>query len=758
MKTSNSLWSDRLSGRLPAQLAEEIDHFETEIELRRQGKIDDKIFAETRLRRGAYGQRYDNGKRYDGRQTRDIPYPSGKNTKGPGTVWDAPGMLRIKIPYGGLNPEQLETLAELAEEYSDGIVHVTTRQDVQLHYVHLDDTPTLMRRLGAVQITTREACGNSVRNVTGCPYAGVCTDQAFDVTPYADAMMRFLLGHPDVQNFGRKFKPTFSGCGQHACGLTAMHDVGYLAVTRESNGTIERGFKFYVGGGLGAVPHQAKVFDEFLPVEEMLPMVQAIAKVFGKHGEKKNRSRARLKFLIKAWGMEKFKKVVLEERKKLTYDPRWTQYLEGVQAFEEKPSRPPGAFPATNGDERYHRWVKANLRDQRQDGYVTATVVLPLGDLTAGQTRALADIVRKFTNGTIRATVEQNFVIRWVSKADVADLYAELDAADLSQPGAGTIVDIVACPGTDTCKLGISSSRGLAAQLRKQLLEKGARLDQSIEDLHVKISGCFNSCGQHHVSDIGFYGVNRIVQGYQVPHFQVVLGGQWENNGGSYGLPIVAIPSKRIPDALDRITEFYLRERNANERFPAFVGRIGKARVRQVLDDLTKDAPSHDVDAGFYSDWGDPREYSTGDIGKGECAGEVVSGYEFAMTSAERMVFDAQILLEEGNPQKAGESAYAAMLKSAKALVQIQYDDVADDAEEIVEEFKERFYDTKKFFDPYAGGKFANYLFAAHGKTDRNYDAEGARHLIEETQLFIEAVHACYNKMRTVGLANAAKD
>ena len=210
MKTSNALWKERLRGTLPDQLAEEIDNFETEIELRRLGKVDEKIFAETRLRRGAYGQRYDNGQRYDGTETRTIAYPEGTNTKGPNTLWDAPGMLRIKIPYGGLNPEQLETLAELAEEYSDEIVHITTRQDVQLHFVHIDDTPTIMRRLAAVGITTREACGNSVRNVTGCPYAGVCPDEAFDVTPYADALTQFLLGHPDVQNFGRKFKPTFS--------------------------------------------------------------------------------------------------------------------------------------------------------------------------------------------------------------------------------------------------------------------------------------------------------------------------------------------------------------------------------------------------------------------------------------------------------------------------------------------------------------------------------------------------------------------
>src|SRR6266849_5248170 len=247
MKASNSLWQEQLAGKMPEGLAREIDIFETEIALRKQGKLDERLFAETRLRRGAYGQRYDNGQRHDGKKVQEMAYPSGELTKGPNTMWDAPGMQRIKIPAGGLNASQLETLAELAEEYSDGIAHVTTRQDFQLHYVHMDDTPSVMRRLAAANITTREACGNSVRNVTACPYAGVCPDETFDVTPYAQALSRFLLGHPDVQDFGRKFKPAFSGCEHEACGLAHMHDIGYLARVRDG----KRGFKVLVGGGLG---------------------------------------------------------------------------------------------------------------------------------------------------------------------------------------------------------------------------------------------------------------------------------------------------------------------------------------------------------------------------------------------------------------------------------------------------------------------------------------------------------------------------
>ena len=464
------------------------------------------------------------------------------------------------------------------------------------------------------------------------------------------------------------------------------------------------------------------------------------------------RSRARIKFLIEKLGMDKFKEMVLAERQNLRTDPRWTEYLEGAETEEESPLNPPGEMPEPNGDQRYNHWVATNLRHQRQEGYVTATVCLPLGDITADQLRDLSDISRRFTNGTVRATVEQNFVIRWVSKSDVPALYQALDAVGLSDPGASSVLDIVACPGTDTCKLGISSSRGLAAELRSRLEQKGYQLDQAIKDLHIKISGCFNSCAQHHVADIGFYGANRTIKGYKIPHFQVVLGGQWEENAGSYGLPIVAIPSKRIPDALDRITDLYLREREQGELFTKFVSRVGKAKIRQALDELTQDVPDHDEDPYFYADWADPRQYSIGDIGKGECAGEVVTQYEFEMTGAERMVFGAQVLLEGGNPQQAGKDAYAAMIRAAKALVLMQYDDVTNDPEEVVDEFRERYVETELFFDPFAGPKFANYLFSAHEQANNgsaDFTPDSAHHLIEEAQLFIEAVHSCYNRIRS---------
>ncbi len=308
---------------------------------------------------------------------------------------------------------------------------------------------------------------------------------------------------------------------------------------------------------------------------------------------------------------------------------------------------------------------------------------------------------------------------------------------------------MVSCPGTDTCKLGISSSRGLGGELRSRLQQKSYQLDEAIKALHIKVSGCFNSCGCHHVADIGFYGVSRTVNGYKVPHFQVLLGGQWENNAGSYGLPIIAIPSKRAPEAVDRIMDYYVKNRTKDERFFAFVKRVGKGPVRELLEPLNQNLPTYEVEPGLYSDWGDPRLYSIGDIGIGECAGEVVSRYQFDMTSAERLVFEAGLHLDAGNPQLAGETAFRAFLVGAKALVQVQYDDVSNDPDEIIAEFKERFFDTQLFHDPFVGPKFANYLFAAHAARGEKFDADTAHHRIAEAQLFIEAVHNCYNKLRS---------
>src|SRR5438067_3545621 len=380
----------------------------------------------------------------------------------------------MKIPFGELTPAQMITLEELAEEYSDNILHVTTRQDFQLHFIHIDDTPDIMRRLAAVGITTPEACGNSVRNVTACPLAGVCNTESFDVTPYAKACAFYLLGHRDTQDFGRKFKIAFSGCRDEACALVSIHDLGGIAAVKDG----KRGFELYVGGGLGAVPHQAKLLMEFCPEEELLPMARAIGRVFARMGEKKNRNRARLKFVVAKEGIDKFRKVVFEERKAMPEDPSWRTFFDEIPRWDERPGEKFVQLTTQKKPDGYERWEQTNIYPQRQAGYAVATVTCPLGDLTSDQVRALAGIARRYAGGNARTTVEQNLVLRWVPQNKLIDLYSELRAIGLGEPGAGSIVDVTACPGTDTCKLGIASSRGLAGELRTRLAEKSASMDQ----------------------------------------------------------------------------------------------------------------------------------------------------------------------------------------------------------------------------------------------------------------------------------------
>jgi len=740
-------WKEVLSDAVPTALAVEIETFENQVSLKKQGKLDDKIFAETRLRRGVYGQRYDNGRRQDGIAEQVLLFPSQGLTKGPETLWDAPGMQRIKIPFGGLNPDQMRVLADLAEEYSDGVCHVTTRQDIQLHYVHLEDTPPMAWRLAAVGITTREACGNTVRNVTACPRAGVCPDETFDVTPYAHATAQFLGGHPDTQDFGRKFKVAFSGCGGHACGLVSMHDLGAIAATKVVDGVETRGFETYVGGGLGTVPYAAKLFDAFVPEEEFLPLAQAISRVFARLGEKKQRARARIKFLVAELGIDEFRKLVLEERARLAPDPRWTAHLGETPAGGGQPRQ---TVQPSNGGARpsgFDRWQETNVTAQRQTGYSMATITLPLGDLTSRQMRQLASIAEAYVGDAVRLTVEQNIVLRWVNDADLLALHSAVAAIGLAEPDASTIADITACPGTDTCKLGIASSRGLAGELRAHLAELVQTHDEAVRRLHIKISGCFNSCAQHHVADIGFYGVSRNVDKYRVPHFQVVLGGQWDQNAGAYGLAIGAVPSKNVPAALKRIVDRFVDDRTDSETFQQFIDRVGKRALKDSFADLSR-VPSYDEKPEFYSDWGDPRVFTLADMGVGECAGEVVAVGAFDLAAAEAQVFEAQIQLDESDFERADALAYQAMLLAARGLVKQELMEVSENPDEVVREFRARFYDTALFHDKYAGGKFAQYFFDRHEQPPK-VTGDTARRLVEEAQLFLEAAHACVARLST---------
>ncbi|HYJ08268.1 MAG TPA: nitrite/sulfite reductase, partial [Polyangiaceae bacterium] len=653
------------------------------------------------------------------------------------------GMQRIKIPFGKLSAAQLEVLAELAEEYSDQILHVTTRQDIQLHFVHIEDTPDLMRRLAAVGITTREACGNSVRNVTACPLAGVCRDETFDVAPYARAVTYFLLGHEAGQDMGRKFKISFSGCWESACGVTGFHDIGCVARLRNNGARRERGFEVYVGGGLGPVPQAAELLDDFVPEAELLPVAEAICRVFSRLGERVNRSRARLKFLVKKLGIEEFRRLVKEERATLTPDPRWTGFLRELHIIDERAARAPGqALPElSTPDSEYARWLRSNVYPQRQAGYSAVTMQLPLGDFTPRQARFIAALMRRYTGDTLRTTVEQNLLLRWVSNADLNTIYQALCEEGLGEAGAGELRDVTSCPGTDTCKLGISSSRGLARELRRHLAVTQEKLPAATRGLHIKCSGCFNSCGQHHAADIGFLGVSRNVNGHRVPHFQLVVGGEWKNNARTYGLAIGAIPSKHVPRAVDRLTHAFSEQRAEGETFQAWTRRVGRKEVKALVADLTE-VPPLEAEPDAYRDWGDPRIYTTGDQGVGECAGELVSPIQFALANSERQIFEAQVLLDDSKPTQAAERARVAMTEAAYWLTREQVPGLSNEPATVVAAFREQLLDTARFDAASVGGRFGHFLIRAHARPiGDDVSREAAHQLIEEAQLFVDAAH-----------------
>jgi len=731
---STTTWKDQLSDSIPDQIKHNIENFESQIQLKKQNKVEDKVFAETRLRLGLYGQRYDNGFRYDGFKKQEIAFPSGTITKGPETKWDAPGMVRIKLPKGDVTPDQIEVITQLSEEYSDGVNHITTRQDIQLHYLHVEDTPDLMYRLGAVDITTQDACGNSVRNITTHPSSGVHKDEVFNVDPYADILFKFLLGHPDTIEFGRKFKIALSGYEHEACALTNMHDMGLIAKEEKVDGKTIRGFKFVIGGGLGAVPHDAATLYEFLTPDKLLPVTQAICRVFSRLGEKQNRALARIKFLVAKQGVEKFKILVEDELKTMPIDPRCEPLLAELTEYLDSPKKEGTGLinPKDNSD--YSAWLNNNITEQKQDGYYLVTISVPLGDLSPEQMRAIADIGRTHSSDSIRFSIEQNVVLRWVSGSDLKDVYNALSTVGLAAAEAGTISDITACPGTDTCKLGTSSSRGLAYALRKHFIAN-PELKKSIEFLKIKISGCYNSCGQHHLSDIGFYGVNRKKNGKDVPHFQVVLGGRWSESIGSYGLPIAAIPSKNVPSMIESIAQKYQSEKSTDESFPDFINRIGKAKTREVIEPFMK-IPEFEESPEFYFDWGDTRQYTTGDKGVGECAGEIVSLFDFDLNASERVYFEGQISLDDDNFAQAREKATEAMKFAALGLVKVQDKDASTSMNDITEEFKKRYVSTNIFAE-----KFAQYFFDANN--EQSDTIETARRSLQEAHLFIEEVIRC---------------
>lgn len=634
-----------VTNTIPPAILEEIETFEAEALRTLAGELPTDIFKPFRLQYGIYGQRQ------------------------PGVQ-----MVRVKIPFGGITGNQLRRVAELADRYATGVGHVTTRQDIQMHFVELKDVPSIMRGLAEVGLTTREACANTVRNVTACHLAGVCQGEVFDVTPYAKTVAYHLLRNPLNQSLPRKFKIAFSGCKQD-CALTPIHDIGLLAVKR-ADGVI--GFRMVVGGGLGSTPRMAQLLREFTPMEELIPSIEAVIKVFDTLGNRKNRNKARMKFVIDKLGFEEFNR-----RWEAAYVAMGhTLPRNGSFTLLQHQDDPPRLIMPTRngtangngngngthpiGDETpFEMWKRTNVVKQKQDGYVTAAIKLFMGDITAEQMLFVADLAERYSNGNLRTTINQNLVVRWVPLDQIPHFYEDLTSHGLGDPGAELVEDIIACPGTDTCGLGITSSKGLARALAEVF--PAGRVPEDLRDVSVKISGCHNSCAQHHISTIGLHGVGKRLGDHVAPHYELHLGGS-VNGTAKIGQMTVKLPAKAVPSAISHLIDVYRRDRQANENLPNFITRVGKSKLKDELIPYTI-VPPYEEDPTFYYDWEGEAEFVLEDLGPGECAGGALDMIENGILEADQELYQAKLLVEKHQYSVSVNKSYRAVLAAAKAML-----------------------------------------------------------------------------------------
>ncbi len=603
------------------ELANKIDQFHN-------GKIDEEKFRSLRLARGVYGQRQ------EGVQ-----------------------MIRIKLPYGKVLSNQLRRICEVSDEYSKGRLHITTRQDIQIHYVDLNRTPELWAELERDDVTLREACGNTVRNVTASETAGIDPNEPFDVSPYADALFRFFLRNPICQEMGRKFKVSFSGTSEDT-GLSYMHDLGFIA--KIENGV--RGFQVMLAGGLGSQPRVADELYSFLAADKIIPLMEGVLRIFDRHGERKSRAKARMKFLVKDIGLEAFKELVEAEQKAIA------QKSVPIDADAYTVSQPVAVeAPAVTikDTQAFELWKSTNVIPQKQEGYVAIGIKVLLGDFYTDKARLLADLVEKYAAGEIRLSLRQNILIPFVKEELVSFFYQELEKLGFVAAGYNKAVDITACPGTDTCNLGIASSTGIAEELERVIAAEYPQYLEK-EDLVIKISGCMNACGQHNMANIGFQGMSvRTKDKLVAPALQVLLGGGNLGNGkGRFADKVVKIPSRRGPEALRRILNDF--EANANGK--SFVDYYEEKGEKYFYDFLTDLSNVDNLTQEDFVDWGAEASYVKA-IGIGECAGVVIDLIATLFLESEEKIENAKVAFENQVYSDAIYHAYSSLVNSAKALL-----------------------------------------------------------------------------------------
>lgn len=585
-------------GKIKWARPQESDNFADMVKLYRQGKYDADSFRRFRLQHGAYGTR----------------------------LADDYAMVRIKLPAGEVYPHQLEKLSQLSEQFSIGSAHFSTRENIQLHWVVLEDVSEIFRGLAEVGLTSREACGNSVRNVMCSPLSGVCPDEKFDSTPYALATARFFLRNPMSQNLPRKFKFNFTCCEKH--GMVRMVDVGLIPQTRQEDGFTQKGFKIFLGGGLGNRSFVGHQLEEFTPEEDLLYTSIAVVRIFDRLGDRKNLARNRMRYLVNDMGWEKFQNLVLKERAivratqsvvtKLSVDDSPSQIKRPIRISDEGTSPPEG----------YARWLKGNTFKQKQNGYYSVFVTLEAGDITSNQLHALSELIQDFSSeGLARCGFAQNISLRYVQEDDLIPLYSTLLKVGLSKSGSLTMAAPIGCSGTTSCNLALTNSHRLSKEIQRKFLALKLDEDDDLRESSIKISGCPNSCGQHGIATIGFFGGGARFEGDMYPNYMMQLGGRSDGDT-MLGVSSIRVPAKRVIPVILKIIELFKQNKKPEDNLKTWIHRvvsgIDNSEIKS-LDDIKKALlpltipPTKSEDPDFYSDYGNDTSYHT-KTGKGECA------------------------------------------------------------------------------------------------------------------------------------------
>lgn len=614
-------------------VAKDIIELDRKIKLYQEGKIDEGGFRSLRLARGVYGQRQ-----------------AGVQ------------MIRIKLPFGNVSSEQLHRIADVSDEYSTGKLHITTRQDIQIHYVSLDRTPELWAELEKNDITLREACGNAVRNITASETAGIDVNEPFDVSPYADAVFKFFLRNPICQEMGRKFKISFSATDEDTA-LSFLHDIGFIAKAKLINGKFIKGFKVLLGGGLGSGPRHADVVFNFLETDKIIPFIESVLRVFDRYGERNKRAKARLKFLVKELSLKGFLQLVKNEQKALSYQ----SFTIDTSKFEDNIVIPKVRLPSVliKDQKTYDHWRSTNVIPQKQSGLYAIGIKVSLGDFDSNKARTLADLIKFYAGNEIRLTLRQDILIRHVKEELLPFFYTELEKIEFVNIGYNSTQDITACPGTDTCNLGIASSTGITIELEKILSNEFPHYVNN-KDITIKISGCMNACGQHSMAQIGFQGMSIKTGKIIAPGLQVLLGGGILGNGkGQFADKVIKIPSKKGPDALRVLLNDYEKYTATSETYISYYNRQGKNYFYLLLKPLSDVTNLENKDL---IDWGHSEAYIKA-IGVGECAGVIIDLVTTLLFESEEKIKNAEEAIKLNQWADSIYFNYSAMINTAKAVL-----------------------------------------------------------------------------------------